>query len=339
MATILEVKDLQIDFITYEGVAKVANGINITLGEGESAALVGETGCGKSVTAKSILGILPSPPGKIAGGEIIFHGKDLLKMEREGEVKAVKILRSTKMAMVPQHPMIAINPVFTIGDQLIDKKLFQGEEKVNWFRYFRDRSSKEKRVAAEKAAIDMLEAVKIPSAEVVMKSYPHQLSGGMRQRVLIAMALMGNPSLLVADEPGSALDVTIQDQVLQLLHEHTTKRNLAVIYITHNLGVARRLGGKMYVMYAGAIAEYGPTNAVLRNPMHPYSQGLLRSVPTLSEEMGEGIAGRVPNYVNPPSGCRFHPRCDHRMGICSLEIPEAVEVEPNHWVHCYLFKK
>jgi oligopeptide/dipeptide ABC transporter ATP-binding protein len=330
----LNVTDLRIYFDVFEGEARVLNGVSLYISEGETVSLVGETGCGKSVTIKAILRILPIPPARIVSGHILYKGQDLLAM-REQELHA---LRGRGIALIPQEPMSSLNPVFTIEEQFTELIRWQGRYRVSWG----DRLAKSFHGAGKKAAqqraLDLLEKMNIPDPPRVMKSYLVELSGGMSQRVLIAMALAGNPSLLIADEPGTALDVTTQEQILQLLKDRVEKEKLAVLYITHNLGVAREMTERIYVMYAGEIVEQAPTQELFRAPRHPYTQGLLASIPKLTGEEVVGIEGRIPDYVDPPPGCRFHPRCERAMARCQEVRPELVPIGPGHMVACHLYE-
>jgi oligopeptide/dipeptide ABC transporter ATP-binding protein len=330
----LDVTDLRIHFDVFEGEARVLNGVNLHIDEGETVSLVGETGCGKSVTIKAILRILPMPPGRIVSGHILYKGQDLLAM-REQELHA---LRGREIALIPQEPMSSLNPVFTVGEQFTELIRWQGRYRVSWIeRLARSFDGVGKR-AARQRALDLLEKMNIPDPPRVMRSYLVELSGGMSQRVLIAMALAGNPSLLIADEPGTALDVTTQEQILQLMKDRVEKEKLAVLYITHNLGVAREMTERIYVMYAGEIVEQAPTQELFRAPRHPYTQGLLASVPKLTGGEVLGIEGRIPDYVGPPPGCRFHPRCERAMAQCQEVRPELVPIGPGHTLACHLYE-
>jgi len=330
----LDVTDLRIFFDVFEGQAKVLNGINLHIGEGETVSLVGETGCGKTVTIKAILRILPIPPARIVSGHILYKGQDLLAM-REQELYA---LRGREIALIPQEPMTSLNPVFTIEEQFTELIRWQGHYRVNWGERLAKSFDGAGKKAAQQRALDLLEKMNIPDPPRVMRSYLVELSGGMSQRVLIAMALAGNPSLLIADEPGTALDVTTHEQILQLLKDRVQKENLAVLYITHNLGVAREMTERIYVMYAGEIVEQAPTQELFRAPRHPYTQGLLASIPKLTGGEVVGIEGRIPDYyVDPPPGCRFHPRCEQAMVQCQEVRPELVPIVPDHAVACHLY--
>ncbi len=331
----LSIQNLRILFDVFEGEAKVLDGVNLNVETGETVALVGETGCGKSVTAKTIIGVLPMPPGRIVDGNILFKGKNLLELEASERQK----IRGKEISMVFQDPMTFLNPVFKVGDQLTDIVKWQGRTQVGLVEYYKSRFDKERNVEARERAVDMLDKVKLPDPERMMDNYPVELSGGMRQRVLIAMALISEPEFLIADEPGTALDVTIQDQILQLLQERVREQNISVLYITHDLGVAREVSQRIYVMYAGRVVEAAPVEVLFKDPKHPYTEGLLRSIPKLSGGMAEGIRGRIPDYVNPPSGCRFHPRCDYKMPICSKKRPEDIQITSEHQVACHLFTK
>lgn len=331
----LSVQNLQVHFDVFEGEAKVLEGVNLSIEKGETVALVGETGCGKSVTAKTLIGVLPMPPGRIVNGQVFFKGKNVLEMEASERQQ----LRGKQISMVFQDPMTFLNPVFKIGDQLTDLIKWQGRTRVGFFEYYKNRFEKERNAEAWQKAVDMLDRVKLPDPERMMDNYPVELSGGMRQRVLIAMALISEPEFLIADEPGTALDVTIQDQILKLLRERVQEQNISVLYITHDLGVAREVSQRIYVMYAGRVIESAPIEVLFNDPKHPYTQGLLQSIPKLSGGMAEGIRGRIPNYVTPPEGCRFHPRCDHKMPICSKMRPEDIQIESGHQVACHLFTK
>ncbi|PWH14756.1 MAG: peptide ABC transporter ATP-binding protein [Ardenticatenia bacterium] len=319
---LLEVRDLQVHFKVFGGHLKVLDGVNMIVRAGEKVGLVGESGCGKTTTMKAILRILPQPPAKIVGGQVLFRGQDVLRM-RPDELRQI---RGRGISMIFQDPTAALNPVFTIGQQLGDV-----------IRYSHRNGRLDARQIQLKA-LQSLKEVALADPERLLHSYPIQLSGGMRQRVCIAMALATQPELLIADEPGTSLDVTIQDQILRLLHNLVVERNTSIILITHTLGVVREVTDRVYVMYAGSIVESAPTKTLFANPMFPYTRGLMQSVPRLSGGgVAEGIPGRIPNYLHPPSGCRFHPRCPHVMEICRREKPPMFTVGEEHYVACYLY--
>ena len=320
---LLEIKDLRVHFKVYGGVLKVLDGVNFHVNTGEKVGLVGETGCGKTTTMKSILRILPMPPALIAGGEILFKGQDLLKM-RLGELRKV---RGRGISMIFQDPTAALNPVFTIGQQLgaVIKYSIEGK--------------KLSRREIQEQAIIPLKEVAMPDPERMLDSYPIQLSGGMRQRVCIAMALATNPELLIADEPGTSLDVTIEDQILRLLHQLVEEKDVSVILITHTLGVVREMTDRVYVMYAGNMVEMAATEELFAQPLHPYTRGLMDAVPRLTGGgVSDGIPGRIPDYLNPPPGCRFHPRCPRAMDVCRQEKPAFYTLSENHEVACFLYR-
>ena len=323
MTPLLEIKDLAVQFKVYGGALKVLDGVNFHVNTGEKVGLVGETGCGKTTTMKSILRILPMPPAMITGGEIYFKGEDLLKLKIDQMLK----VRGNGISMIFQDPTAALNPVFTIGQQLGPVIRFA--------------SSGNKRLTRsqlrEKSVIPLKE-VALADPERLLDSYPFQLSGGMRQRVCIGMALATDPELLIADEPGTSLDVTIQDQVLRLLNDLVARKQTSVILITHTLGVVRETTDRVYVMYAGNMVEVAPTPKLFANPLHPYAQGLMEAVPKLTGGgIAPGIPGRMPDYLNPPTGCRFHPRCPFAMPICRREKPPLFKAEDRHEVACFLY--
>ena len=331
MEPILEIKDLKIEFGTFEGISHVLEGIYLTLGRGGTLGLVGETGCGKSITAKAILRLLPIPPARIVSGEILFEGEDLLKKSEE-EMKGI---RGRRIAMVFQDPMTFLNPVFTIEEQLVDVILAHNRGDGS-----RTQGERLDRKQAVEKAIELLREVKIPQPELRIKAYPHEFSGGMRQRVLIAMALSGSPQILIADEPTTALDVTIQAQILKLIHDLVQRHGHSVLLISHDLGVVASVCKKIAVMYAGNIVENCSTVQLFKRPLHPYTQGLLNSILTFAkrEDEAQGIKGMIPDLIQPPPGCRFHPRCLEAMGVCEKEKPLFLEIEEGHWVSCHLFK-
>jgi len=329
---LLQVEDLSVYFSVFRGEAKVIDGMNLVVEEGQTLVLAGETGCGKSLTAKAILRVIPIPPARIVSGKALFRGKDLLKID-EAELQRIK---GREIAMVPQDPMTALNPVYTVEDQMLTMMAWQGHEDFAVRHWLKLRTDKNLRRALRERAVDMLNSLRIPSPELVLKRYPIELSGGMRQRVLIAMGLLKRPKLLIADEPGTALDVTVQDKIIKLLKERISTERLSTLYITHDLGTARKLAHRIAIMYAGRVIEVGSVKDVFSEPLHPYTVGLIRSLPKLRGGIGEGISGMVPDYVNPPSGCRFHPRCERRMTVCDQGRPEMVEVAPGHFVECTL---
>lgn len=320
---LLEIKNLRVHFDVYGGTLKVLDGVYFTVHSGEKVGLVGETGCGKTTTMKSILRILPMPPARIASGEIYFKGQDVLKMGEE----ALREVRSEGISMIFQDPTAALNPVFTVGQQLgaVVKYSMEGKKL----------SKKEIR----EQAIIPLKEVALPDPERMLDSYPIQLSGGMRQRVCIAMALAASRELLIADEPGTSLDVTIQDQILRLLHRLVEEKNVSVILITHTLGMVRQTTDRVYVMYAGSMVESAATGELFARPLHPYTRGLMDAVPRLTGGgIADGIPGRIPDYLNPPPGCRFHPRCPEAMDICRQEKPFFYKLGSDHQVACFLYR-
>jgi len=321
---LLEIKDLHVWFKVFEGILKVLDGVNFTVHPGEKVGLVGEMGCGKTTTMKAIMRLLPMPPAIIPEGEILFKGKDILKMG-QGELRQI---RKKEISMIFQDPTAALNPVFTVGTQLQDAVRFAGKSEKN---------AEKEDIRAR--AIQVLKEVSLPDPERVLQNYPIQLSGGMRQRVCISMALVSTNELLIADEPGTSLDVTIKDQILRLLKELGEKRDTSIILISHALGAVRGMTDRLYVMYAGSMVEVAKTKDLFAHPLHPYSQGLLAATPRLTGGgIGEGIDGRIPEYINPPKGCRFHPRCKDAMPICKNKKPPFFKVDENHEVACFLFQ-
>jgi peptide/nickel transport system ATP-binding protein len=319
---LLEVKNLKTYFFTDDGVAKSVDDVSYTVDKNETLGVVGESGCGKSVTALSIMRLIPQPPGKIVGGEILLGGKNLLTMSEE----EMRDIRGNHIGMIFQEPMTSLNPVFTVGNQI--------EESI----ILHQKVSKEE---AKRRAIDMLKQVGIPAPEQRYGEYPHQLSGGMRQRVMIAMALSCNPEVLIADEPTTALDVTVQAQILELIASLQEKLGMAVILITHDLGVIAETADKVAVMYASHIVEYAPVDEVFYNPIHPYTVGLLGSIPKLHIESDRlmTIEGAVPPPTNYPVGCNFSTRCPWATEICYKEEPALIEHEPNHFSACHHWQK
>jgi oligopeptide transport system ATP-binding protein len=316
---LLEVKDLKTIFKTDEGIVQAVNGVSFYVNKRETLGIVGESGCGKSVTNLSLMGLIPSPPGKILNGEAIFDGTDLLKLKDSDKRK----IRGKKISMIFQDPMTSLNPYLRISTQMTEVLI--------------EHDNLTKKQAIEKS-VEMLKLVGIPSAEKRIFSYPHEFSGGMRQRVMIAMALSTNPQLLIADEPTTALDVTIQAQILDLLHELQEKVQMSIILITHNLGVVARMTERIIVMYAGYIVEENTTENIFKNPSHPYTRGLLKSVPRIDEEEKDklySIPGTPPNLVNLPKACPFYPRCERKLEICTKEVPPLKQIDENHRLACF----
>ncbi len=319
---LVEVRNLKTQFFTSDGVVPAVDGVSFHINQGESLAVVGESGCGKSVTSLSIMRLIPWPPGKIVEGEILFDGESILD-KTEAEMQRI---RGNDISMIFQEPMTSLNPVYTVGFQISEAlQLHQGL------------SSQQ----AMERAIEMLKLVGIPLPERRVHEYPHQLSGGMRQRVMIAMALACNPRLLIADEPTTALDVTIQAQILELMRKLKTELGMAIMLITHDLGVVAEMAERVVVMYAGKIVEEADVVTLFKNPLHPYTEGLLASIPRLDNDKKEKlhvIKGVVPNLTNMPAGCRFAPRCPYATDICLKQEPELVE-QDGHKVSCWLAQK
>lgn len=316
---LLEVKNLKTQFKVQGGLVNAVNGVDFSIGKGEVVAIVGESGSGKSVTSLSVMGLVPSPPGKVIDGEILFKGENLLnKSKRE-----MQDIRGNKISMIFQEPMTSLNPVFTVGKQISESIM---------------RHQKLSKKEAEKKVIEMLELVGIPSPEARIKDYPHQLSGGMRQRVMIAMALTCNPELLIADEPTTALDVTIQAQILDLMVKLKEKLGTSILLITHDLGVVAETADKVVVMYCGKVVESGTVDEIFENPMHPYTQGLLNSIPKVDEECEKlfMIPGMVPNPLEMPEGCAFSSRCGKCSEICTSKEPPLIKQNERE-VRCFLY--
>jgi oligopeptide transport system ATP-binding protein len=318
---ILRVENLKTYFNTDDGVVKAVDSVSFTLNQGETLGIVGESGCGKSVTNLSVMRLISSPPGKIMGGDVFFHGKSVLSMSED----ELRDLRGNKISMIFQDPMSSLNPFLRISTQLVETLcLHQGLS----------------RSEAREKAVQMLRLVGIPTPEKRIDAYPHQFSGGMRQRAMIAMALSCNPEILIADEPTTALDVTIQAQILEIIKDLTVKLNTAVILVTHDLGVVSGMCNNICVMYAGRIVERASTDDMFSNPKHPYTRGLIRSVPRLDKTTKErlySIPGTPPSLIDIPECCPFHPRCQHAMDVCRMKYPDETDFENGHKACCWLY--
>jgi peptide/nickel transport system ATP-binding protein len=322
MAPLLEIKGLKTHFATDDGILRAVDGVDLTINKGETLCVVGESGCGKTVTAMSILQLIAMPPGRIVEGEILFEGRDLVPLTSH-ELDEV---RAKEIGFIFQEPMTSLNPVLTIGEQIAES-LRRHEGLAN--------------KAAFARTVDMLNLVQIPNAQARVHDYPHQFSGGMRQRVMIAMALACKPKLVIADEPTTALDVTIQAQILDLLQDMKERFGMAVMLITHAMGVVAETAQRVVVMYAGKVVEEADVDRLFEYPHHPYTQGLIRSIPRIDLDSEhkirlEAIGGSVPNLIDPPPGCRFAPRCRHVMGVCTETEPLLREVAPGHRMACHL---
>ncbi len=321
---LLQVVDLKVYFFTREKVARAVDGVSFTIERGRTLGMVGESGCGKSVTALSLLRLVPDPPGRIVNGRIFLEGRDLLTLPE----KEMRRIRGDKISMIFQEPMTSLNPVFTVGSQIAEV-----------FRVHRGMSRRQ----AFAAAVGMLETVRIPEAARRAREYPHQMSGGMRQRVMIAMALACNPALLIADEPTTALDVTVQAQILTLMKDLQRAFGSAILIITHDLGIIAETADDVVIMYAGQLVERASVRDLFKSPLHPYTRGLMNSVPQL-EQIGAGrrlqpIGGNVPDPTLHPSGCRFHPRCPHVQDRCRAEAPALAPARGDHEVRCHLWRE
>ncbi|HHY80099.1 MAG TPA: ABC transporter ATP-binding protein [Thermoanaerobacter sp.] len=318
---LVEFRNLKTFFYTEEGVVKAVNDVSFSIREGETVCIVGESGCGKSVTALSLMRLIQSPPGKIEGGEIIFDGRDILKLS-EAEMRRI---RGNEIGMIFQEPMTSLNPVLTIGEQIMEPlmvhKLMTKKEAWN-------------------KAIELIKQVGIPRAEQIMTSYPHELSGGMRQRIMIAIALSCDPKLLIADEPTTALDVTIQAQILDLLRKIKQERNMALMLITHDLGIVAEIADYVVVMYAGKVIEEAPVRELFKNPKHPYTRGLLKAKPIIGQRQERlyTIPGQVPNPIGLGDYCYFSDRCEYAMDICRQKIPQLAADDNGHKVACWLYE-
>jgi oligopeptide/dipeptide ABC transporter ATP-binding protein len=319
MTPLLDVRDLKTYFYTQDGVVKAVDGVSLFINKGETVAVVGESGCGKTVTALSILRLIPMPPGKILGGQVLLDGVDLLKLSNED----IRRMRGARISMIFQEPMSSLNPVLSIGRQVTESLELH-------LHMSRDEAFKE--------AASILEKVGIPHAARRLKDYPHQFSGGMRQRVMIAMAISCKPQLVIADEPTTAVDVTIQSQLMELIRSIGLEMGMSLILITHNLGVVARYAHRLYVMYAGSIVEHGPALDVYHHPYHPYTAGLLASVPRLDEIRRMRLApieGQPPDLICPPLGCPFQPRCTFKVAGCDVKA-KLIEITPGHFSNCIL---
>lgn len=318
---LLQVHNLKTYFYTEDGVMPSVDGVDFDLHEGETLAIVGESGCGKSVTSLSIMGLVQCPPGKIEAGEILYHGKDLLKISK----KEMRSIRGNEISMIFQEPMTSLNPVFTVGRQIMESFIIH--QKLN-------------KKEARTKAIEMIRMVGIPDPEKVVDKYPHELSGGMRQRIMIAMALACKPRILIADEPTTALDVSIQAQILNLMRDLQKKYNLTYIFISHNLSVVKHLCDRIAVMYLGHIVELADKKSLFDNPAHPYTKALLAAIPVPDPDvpsMVGTLSGDVPSPLDPPKGCCFHTRCPYADERCRTEVPKLHEIEPGHTVACHKF--
>ena len=318
--TLVEFKDVHTYFYTEAGTVKAVNGVSYKIKEGETVCVVGESGCGKSVTALSLMRLIAAPQGEIVKGNISFDGKDITSLSEEEMMS----IRGNDISMIFQEPMTSLNPVFTVGNQIMESIMLH--QKLD------------KKQARDKA-IEMIKLVGIPRAEAIVDSYPHELSGGMRQRIMIAMALSCNPKLLIADEPTTALDVTIQAQILDLMRDIKQKTQTSIMLITHDLGVVAEMADYVVVMYAGKVIEEGPVNDIFNNPLHPYTRGLLKSKPVINQETDRlySIPGQVPNPIGMKDSCYFHERCEHCMEVCKTQIPTIKYYDEQHKISCFLY--
>jgi peptide/nickel transport system ATP-binding protein len=323
---VLEIKNLYVNFKVFEGTLRVLNGVNFYIKAGERVGLIGESGSGKTTMMKSILRILPTPPAKITKGEILFKGKDILKMNK----RELRKVREKSISMIFQDPSAALNPVFTIGTQLYDV--------IKFARL--DKKKKVRKNEIKEIQIDALKNVALADPERILENYPIQLSGGMKQRIAIATALLSSNELILADEPGTSLDVTIKDQILRLIYNLINKERNAMILVSHALGTLKNMTERIYVMYAGDIVEVASTEELFNNPLHPYTRGLIEAVPSLNSSLGFGkpIEGSTPSYISPPFGCRFFPRCKKAMDICKEKKPSMRKINSKHEVACFLYE-
>ncbi len=320
---LLDIRGLKTHFKTDDGMVRAVDGVDLAIDRGETLGVVGESGCGKTVTAMTVLRLIQMPPGQIVAGSILWQGRDLVKLPAD----AMRKIRSKEIAIIFQEPMTSLNPVYTVGQQIAE--VLRLHEGLN-------------RRDAMDRAVEMLRLVHIPTPERRVRDYPHQFSGGMRQRVMIAMALSCNPKLLIADEPTTALDVTIQAQILDLLGEMKARLGMAIMLITHAMGVVAETAQRVVVMYAGRVVEEASVELLFARPLHPYTQGLIRSIPRIDTAVGkklrlEAIAGTVPSLIDPPPGCRFAPRCKSAMPACTKAMPELRAVGAGHKVACILY--
>jgi peptide/nickel transport system ATP-binding protein len=320
---LLDIRGLKTHFKTDDGIVRAVDGVDLTISRGETLSVVGESGCGKTVTAMTILKLIAMPPGKIVEGRILWKGRDLVPLDA-GEMRHI---RGREIGIIFQEPMTALNPVYPVGEQIAE--VVRAHQNVN-------------RREEMDRAVEMLRLVHVPAAERRVRDYPHQLSGGMRQRVMIAMALVCSPELLIADEPTTALDVTVQAQILDLLQEMKSRFGMAIMLITHAMGVVAEVAQRVAVMYAGRVVEEAAADALFARPLHPYTQGLIRSIPRVDSKNGEKrrldtITGSVPSLLNPPPGCRFAPRCAFAIAACTREVPELRTIEGDHKVACILY--
>ena len=321
---LLQVRNLKTYFFTVDGIARAVDNVSINLYEGKTLGLVGESGCGKSVTAMSIMRLIKDPPGKTVEGRILFNGQDLLQIS----TKEIKAVRGKQIAMIFQEPMTSLNPVYKIGDQIAEMLMLHKNlnKRESWDR-----------------TVEMLKKVQIPSPEKRVHDYPHQLSGGMRQRVMIAMALSCNPKILIADEPTTALDVSVQAQIIDLMLELKEEFGTAILLITHDLGVIAEIAERVDVMYAGKVVEEAQTLSIFEEPKHPYTQGMLKSLPKLDTDFESSgrrlqeIKGMVPSFYELPVGCSFHPRCRYAMEVCREKPPDLIDIGGDHLVQCHLY--
>jgi peptide/nickel transport system ATP-binding protein len=320
---LLDIRGLKTHFKTDDGMVRAVDGVDIAIDRGETVGVVGESGCGKTVTAMTVMKLIQMPPGKIVSGSVLWQGRDLVPLPAD----EMRKIRSKEIAIIFQEPMTSLNPVYTVGQQIAET--------------IRQHENMNRRDAMDRA-VEMLQLVNIPTPERRVHSYPHQFSGGMRQRVMIAMALSCNPKLLIADEPTTALDVTIQAQILDLLGEMKARLGMAIMLITHAMGVVAETAQRVVVMYAGRVVEEATVERLFANPLHPYTQGLIRSIPRIDKDAGkrtrlEAIAGVVPSLIEPPPGCRFAPRCKFAKPECTDAVPELRTVEAGHKVACILY--